>query len=145
MLPRPGIAKVRRARHVTRLTKSFVRTLPAGVGAWLEQADVVSEGEVRADEVGAGATYFGSSSIALAWESAPDETLSERAAWPALESDPHLRVGALRIARREAEARAGGDLSTMRADLDARAGVSGVVLTIDVEARVITNVKVSRK
>ncbi|NUP09012.1 MAG: hypothetical protein HOW73_23425 [Polyangiaceae bacterium] len=142
MSPRPGITKVRRPPYVSRTTKSFVKTLDAAVKAWVELADVVSEGSTRED-AGGRATYFGSSSILLEWDRAPAEELRDPALAPVLANDPHLKLRVLRIARREAEAR-GGELRAMRADLVARTSRRGLMLVVDVEATVSSLVKISR-
>lgn len=135
MPSRPGLAKVRRPPHVTIKLKSFVRTFDGAIRDWLELADVVSEGTLRASLEGRDATYFGSTSIILEWSRSHAGTRPQDAdVMRALTRDPHLRVRALRLARREAEVRAGSDLSVLRADFDARATIRGVVLTIDVEA-----------
>lgn len=143
MSPRPGLVKVRRAPHFSTTTKSFVKLLDGAVKTWVELADVVSEGSSQSDAQGR-PVYFGSSSIVLEWSRAPDERLCDPELSPLVMSDPHLRVRALRIARREAEVRAGGELCSMRADLLAHTSRRGIVLTIDVEARVSVGVKISR-
>jgi hypothetical protein len=108
-------------------------------------ADVVSEGGAR--EEGGDLVYYGSTSVLLAPPGEPTaEPLEELARVAAL--DPHVRVRAVRIARREASARAGGPLGTLHAELSFRetwteaVGGSGaraaiVALTIDVSAIVL--------
>lgn len=142
MSPRPGLAKVRSPRHVSRTTRSFVRTLDGAIRTWIEVADVVSEGSLRPGTPGA--SYFGSSSILLTWERAPAAELRDPALLPLLENDPHVRVRALRIARREAEAR-GGELGVVFADLSASVGARGFVICVDVEARVRVALGISRR
>ena len=143
MSPRPGLAKVRTPRHVSRTTRTFVRTLDGAVRDWIERADVMSEGAVRGAG-GSAATYFGSSSILLAWELAPAAELRDPALLPLFENDPHVRVRVLRIARREAEAR-GGDLSVVFADITASVTSKGVLLSVDVEAKVRVALQISRR
>lgn len=140
MPSRPGLAKVRRPPHVTTKLKSFVRTFDGAIRDWLELADIVSEGALRAGVDGQRASYFGSTSIILEWSRSLSGVRPEDVdVMRALTRDPHLRVRALRLARREAEVRAGSELSVVRADFDARATLRGVVLTIDVEALTIAH------
>lgn len=144
MSPRPGITKVRRIPHLTRTTKSFVRTLDGAVKEWVELADVVSEGGPSPSE-GGGTTYYGTSSVMLEWTRSTDPELCDPSAFGAIANDPHIRLRVLRIARREAEVRAGGDLGIMRADIAVHSSARGVVLTVEVEARVASTVKISRR
>lgn len=101
---------------------------------WMDGADIVSEGGMNGDR------YFGSTSIFLAWQKAPEglsyDNAATRAQRQALLHDPHLRVRALRLARREAEARATGNISSVSADLRADFDARGMFVTIDVEARI---------
>lgn len=146
MSPRPGLAKVRSIPHVSRTTKSFVRTLEGALRSWLELGDVISEGAATSQKGKPDRpTYFGSTSILLAWNRAPDDKLRDPAAYGALDGDPHLRLRALRIARREAEARAGQDLLQVRADISTRRTEHGFLITIDVEAELATKALMSRR
>lgn len=128
MSARPGPAKVRAITAFLTKEKSFVRTLEGSIRAWLVNADVMSEGAVEAER-----TYFGSTSIVLPWSLAPDPRLRDTRAALSLTGDPHLRVLALRIARREAESRVRGVLDCMRADLSSYPSASGFVIAVDVE------------
>ena len=102
-------------------------------------ADVISEGGARAE--GAELVYYGSTSLRIGRAGAPEAAaIEELASFAAL--DPHVRVRALRVARREASARAGGPLGTLRAELSVEAPGGGarpaiVALTIDVSAVVL--------
>lgn len=133
MVPRPGPAKVRsiplvrtRERRLVSLTEGVLRD-------WLERADVVSEGqEQRTDD---GGTYYGTTSILLAFDSAPDAVLDDLATLGVIAADPHLRLRVLRVARREAEARADGELETLRAELVVHRTTRGLTITVEVEAR----------
>ncbi len=134
-LPRPGLAKIHAAPLVTERT---IHLWAASEGRWrdiVESADVVSEG--RTVPEGERLVYYGSSSVLLLRRSAggelPDADL------PALASltraDPHVRLRVLRVARREAEARAGGTLGTLRAEIDVAATARGLALLVEVVAR----------
>jgi hypothetical protein len=109
----------------------------------LEAADVVSEGSARAE--GDNLVYYGSTSLLLMPAVAPHE-LAVLAR--ILEMDPHVRLRVLRVARREACARAGGALGTLRAELSfgpAPAGARGAIaLTADVTALILRRARSSR-
>lgn len=128
----PGLTKIRCLWPTATKEKRFHRATPALVRAWLDQADVVSEGATEERE------YFGSTQIRLPWASAPHPAMRDQRATDALESDPHLRVFALRIARREATSRCLGVLHVMRADLSFSTDPVGFVIVIDVDARVVS-------
>lgn len=133
MVPRPGPTKVRaipllrtRERRLVALTEGVLRD-------WLERADVVSEGQEQRSEDGS--TYYGTTSILLAFDSAPAAALEDLATLGAIAEDPHLRLRVLRVARREAEARATGALETLRTELVVHRTTRGLTITIEVEAR----------
>lgn len=136
MSPRPGPVKVRAITAFLTKEKAFVRTLEGSIRAWLESADVVSEGSVEG-----GQRYFGSTSIVLPWSAAPDPRLRDARAALSLTGDPHLRVLALRIARREAESRVRAALACMRADLSSYPSASGFVIAVDVEIPIAASSK----
>jgi hypothetical protein len=102
----------------------------------LDAADVVSEGGARAE--GDDLVYYGSTSLLLMPPVAPHELAMLARV---LEIDPHVRLRVLRVARREACARAGGSLGTLRAELSfvpAPAGARGAIaLTADVTAVIL--------
>lgn len=135
MSNRPGLAKARQRSTLGQKTRQFVRAIESSLRGWMEVADVVSEGRMNGDR------YFGSTSIFLAWQKAPEglsyESDATRAQRQALLHDPHLRLRALRLARREAEARATGNISSVSADLRANFDARGMFVTIDVEALVM--------
>jgi hypothetical protein len=98
-----------------------------------EKADIVSEGAPRGE--GTERAYFGSSDIVLRVrpERAGD-TMEGLAA--AIARDPHVRVRAVRMARREAQQRAEGPLDSLRAEITVAARAEGVTVHVEVEARV---------
>ncbi|MBL9026652.1 MAG: hypothetical protein JNL21_30920 [Myxococcales bacterium] len=130
----PGLAKIRRVPLTLKREKHLVAVTYGPIRAWLEQADVISEGAVDA---GPPPTYFGTTSILLAWAGTQDTrwgaTPLER---QMLAIDPHLRVRALRVAREEAELRADGHLGALRAEVEIESSARGLTLRVDVEASV---------
>lgn len=133
--PHPGLAKVRAPPLVQRRHVELVAAQPGRWGAIIEAADVVSEG--RTEDEGDARVYYGSTSVLLLQSSAggslPD--LDVGVLTEILRRDPHVRLRVLRIAHREAQARAGGQLATLHADIDVGAGARGVSLLVDVVAR----------
>jgi hypothetical protein len=132
---RPGLIKVRAAPFLQRRTLDLA-LLPGG--RWrdiVDAADVVSEG--RTEIEGHRRVYYGSTSVLLLRRSAggelPDEDLARLVAL--VRADPHVRLRVLRIARREAAARAGEPLGTVRAEIDVSACTRGVALLVEVVAR----------
>jgi hypothetical protein len=132
---RPGLVKVRDAPLVARRSVELLAATEGRFRALLEAADVVSEGRTEAE--GDALVYYGSTSVLLLRRSAggglPDPDLGMLAA--VVRADPHVRLRVLRIAHREATARAGGPIDTLRAEIDVRAGARGVALLIEVMAR----------
>jgi hypothetical protein len=133
--PRPGLTKVRAAPLVARRT---LHLAAVSAGRWqglVEAADVVSEGRTVPEEERL--VYYGSTSVLLLGRSAggelPDADVPALAAL--IRADPHVRLRVLRVARREAEARAGGALATLRAEIDVRPSARGVALLVEVVAR----------
>jgi hypothetical protein len=131
----PGLAKVRVPPLLERRT---VLLSAASAGRWreiVEGADVVSEGRTRPE--GERLVYYGSTSVLLLARAAggelPDDEVASFAAL--LRADPHVRLRVLRIARREAAARAGGPLGTLRAEIDVGTSARGVSLLVEVVAR----------
>jgi hypothetical protein len=131
----PGLIKVRASPLVVRRTFDVAQA-PSGV--WreiLDAADVVSEGRTQPE--GERLVYYGSTSLLLLMRSRggslPDGDAAGLVAL--VRADPHVRLRALRIARREAEARAGGELGTLRAEIDVAEASRGVALLVEVVAR----------
>ena len=82
--------------------------------------------------------YYGTTSVLLPFTPAGAAPSPEELAALALVAplDPHLRVRALRIARREAGLRSGGDLGSVHAELTVVVEARGVRVSIDVVAPV---------
>jgi hypothetical protein len=131
----PGLTKIRKIPLVQSRRLEFYATL---AGRWEEiiaRADVVSEGRTQPE--GDRLVYYGSTSVLLLRCSdggeLPDVDIDHLAAL--LRRDPHVRLHVLRIAHREATARAGGPLGTLRAEMDVGACARGVSLLVEVVAR----------
>jgi len=112
----------------------FVAVEDGPARQFVETADVVSEGLARIE--GAGSVYYGTTSVLLTASSRggtlPVEDVENLSIF--LAQDPHLRLRVLRIAVREARARAQGELGRVSAEMDVRSSDAGVVVTIDVVA-----------
>lgn len=141
----PGLAKGRSARIVKART---VRLFGLTDGWWarlLHEADVISEGRVVREPEGRDAparraprfSYYGTTSLRCRMDPAPAgcDGLSIDALAQLVMSHPHARLRVVRIAHREAVVRAGGTLSVVHAEIDARTllGPTGTLLAIDVD------------
>lgn len=133
--PHPGLVKIRSAPLLLRRQVSLIVAPHGPFRDVVEAADVVSEG--RTEIEGGRLVYYGSTSVLLLQRSAggtlPDGDIQTLAAL--LARDPHVRLRVLRIAHREATARAGGPLGTVRAEIDVAPSARGVALLVEVVAR----------
>jgi hypothetical protein len=128
----PGLAKAARPPLVTQKTVRLVASSDARWAELFEKADIVSEGAPR--DVGSQRAYFGSTDIVLLAgqeRPRPGTDLASVAA-----RDPHVRLRAVRTARREAAQRAGGPLDKLHAEITVSRGLRGVTVHVDVEAHV---------
>ncbi|AKT40501.1 hypothetical protein [Chondromyces crocatus] len=107
----PGLSKSRAAPLVRRRMVELWSTTEGELRALFDAADVVSEGAARVE--GGQLVYYGSTSVLLV----PPDPSMLRDLWRVLPFDPHVRLRALRIAHREASARAGGPLASLQAEL----------------------------
>jgi hypothetical protein len=98
-----------------------------------EKADIVSEGAPRGD--GDDRAYFGSSDIVLPVRPERGGDTMENLAG-AIARDPHVRLRAVRMARREAQQRADGPMGSLRAEITVSPCAHGVTVHVEVEARV---------
>ena len=121
----PGLAKTRAPRLVTRMVRSYFRVNPHALDSLLARADIVSEGAVVDGH------WCGTTSIDL-----PIEEPLEADHVRALRACPHLRVRLLRIAQREASARAPSAIESVRAELSLRIEHRLLRIVVDVEAQV---------
>ncbi len=107
---------------------ALVGPIAGRVAALFAQADIVSEGRVTA------AVYEGSTSVVLRPDPSSANGPDLRTLAELVGLDPHARILALRVAHREAWARAGSPLATIRAELSVTPRTDGVALTLDVVA-----------
>jgi hypothetical protein len=107
------------------VVRSFYRVDRHALATLLATADVVSEGAVVDGH------WCGSTSVDLILEEALDAAQQR-----ALRACPHLRVQLIRIAQREASARASGPLESVRAELGLRFEGRLLRMTVDVDAAV---------
>lgn len=133
--PRPGLAKVRAAPLFGRRNVALVVAHPGPVRDLVEAADVVSEGATRVE--GGALVFYGSTSVLFLRASAGGALADDEVSTftGLLGCDPHLRLRAVRIAHREATARAGGPLATMLAEIHVAPNARGVALLVEVVAR----------
>jgi hypothetical protein len=143
-MTRDGLRPLRKARRMDVVRSTEARRLAPGVAELLlRNARVMSEGAIR-EGIGGHETYFGSTMLtidlaeAAAELRAPvDEALAATLA-PLLERSAHLRVTALRIARREAEARiAGYQSERLTAETRVRAAGTHIEVDVDVELSLV--------
>jgi len=129
----PGIAKAGRPPLVSQKTMRLVTSSDARWAELFENADIVSEGAPR--DVGSKRSYFGSTDIVLlAGQERPRSGALDLASVAAY--DPHVRLRAVRMARREAAQRAGGPLDRLHAEITVSRGSRGVTVHVEVEAYV---------
>jgi hypothetical protein len=135
--PHPGIVKIRSAPLLVRRTVALVALVEGRWRDLVARADVMSEGGAKEEE--GQLVYYGSTSLLFAAESAGGEVPDERLREIALVArhDPHLRLRALRIAHREAQARAGAPLGAIRAEIAVSVSSRGVAVGVDVTAPVL--------
>jgi hypothetical protein len=132
---RPGLAKSRGLPLVFERSGRLLRATDARWRALFDDADTVSEGCVRDESTGR--TWYGSTSLIL--RIAPGDA---RGVDPALvatlaERDPHVRIRAVRIAHREACARAPGGLGRFTCEIRVASDARGVRIDVDGQAPLI--------
>ena len=130
---RPGLAKARLSLVALRQGPSARAEDPA----WRDlfaAADAVSEGSARREA--AGVVWYGSTSLILPLPAAYGPGAREFVAAVA-ERDPHVRLRALRVARREASSRAPGPLGRLVCELRFSTVAQGLRIDVDVQAPLI--------
>lgn len=124
----PGLARA--AALPFYVQKTLYRGQDARFREAFETADLVSEGAVKTDSpVDNSQTYFGSTSILL--RVPPRER--ERTAHLARDC-VHVRLRAVRLARREAEVRSQGRLGVSRCEVKIVSDPNGLRIDVDLEA-----------
>lgn len=114
-------------------------------GRWRElfaTADAMSEGSVRQELTGP--TWYGSTSVILPLPpETPEKERSFLAAFAAC--DVHVRLRALRLAQREAQVRAPGELGRGSCEIRVSGEGPGVRIDIDIQAPLIERRKAVRR
>jgi len=101
-----------------------------------DDADVVSEGSVRAERVGP--VWYGSTSLILRVAAeAGDEGVGPTFLSALAERDVHVRLRAVRMAHREACLRAPGRLGRFTCEMRVSPDAEGVRIDVDVQAPLI--------
>jgi hypothetical protein len=95
-----------------------------------ESADILSEGSARQEAHGR--VWYGTTSLILTTEGADTALLAAIAA-----RDVHVRLRALRVARREACLRAPGRLGRLGCEVQVKPDPRGVRIDVDVQAPLI--------
>ena len=131
---RPGLAKTLRAPLFQTRAVRLMASSDARWGELFDRADVVSEGAARGE--GAERSYFGSSNIILLVKP-EDAGQSVESLAGAVAHDPHVRLRAMRMARREAAQRADGTLDRLRAEITVSACQTGIAVHVEVEAQLL--------
>jgi hypothetical protein len=131
--PGPGLAKTHGLSLVATRETRLARANDAPWRTLFEAADAVSEGGTR-DEPG-GRVWYGSTSLILRMPGMPAR---ERAfAMLVGERDVHVRLRALRMAHREAVARAPAPLGMSTCEMRFALDPGGVRIDVDVQAPLI--------
>jgi len=129
----PGLAKTRTAPLYRTRTLQLVSGCDGRWQALFESADVVSEGAPRGEDPSR--EYFGCTDILLlVHPERPGDDARKLAALVA--RDPHVRVRALRMARREAAQRAQGPLDRMWSEISVNPSDRGISVHVEVQAPV---------
>lgn len=139
-MTRDGIRPLRKARRFDLVRRTAAQRLAPGVAEMmLRRAQVMSEGAIR-EGIGGRETYFGSSMLTVDLADLADELRATAdaalatALAPLLAQSAHLRIAALRIARREAEARIPGwQAGRLTAETRVRAVGTRIEVDVDVE------------
>jgi hypothetical protein len=130
----PGLAKVRSIPIVRRRRLELVAACEGRFRDLFEAADVMSEG--RALSEGLESVYYGSTHLLFAPRSRggelPDQDIAELAR--VLDADPHFRLRALRLAHREALARAGAPIGPVRAEITVEESARGICVHVELSA-----------
>jgi hypothetical protein len=126
----PGLAKVHGSPVILAREAVFVRT---SRGRWKDlfaRADILSEGSARSEPHGR--VWYGTTSLILPADGADPALLAAVA-----ERDVHVRLQALRIARREACLRAPARLGRLACEIQVKLDNRGVRIDVDMQAPLI--------
>jgi hypothetical protein len=133
---RPGLAKTRGLPLVLARHALLVRASDGRVSEMFDRADIVSEGNVRAEA--GGRVWYGSTSVIL-----PGGDRDAALFAAIAEKDVHVRLRALRTAHREACVRAPARLGSFTCEMRVLPDSRGVRIDVDVQAPLIEGRAVS--
>jgi hypothetical protein len=129
----PGLAKTTRPNLVAVRPAVLVRASDARWRDLFTTADTVSEGGARAE--GVENVWYGTTSLVVAFPQASEE---ERHFYAELAlRDPHARLRAVRIAKREAQSRAPAPLGRATCEIKTSVDPRGVRIDVDLQAPLI--------
>jgi hypothetical protein len=133
----PGLAKARPAPLVEERHPLLAGSTDGRWRDLFDHADLVTEGAAREEPLGR--TWYGTTSLILPADGAEVALLTLVAA-----RDPHVRLRALRAARREACLRAPGRLGRLACEIRIKPDPRGVRIDVDVQAPLIERRAVPR-
>lgn len=134
----PGLARCRPRGPVSFQWAPLVRGSDPGWRALFDGADSVSEGSV-VKEAG-GPVWYGSTSVILAAPAGTPETERTLLAGVAAK-DLHVRLRAVRLARREAQLRAPSSLGRSSCEIRVVSEERGVRIDVDIQAPLIEGLR----
>jgi hypothetical protein len=126
----PGLAKARRLPVLVARETVLVRACSPRWNDLFENADIVTEGSAR--EEPHGRVWYGMTSMILSADGADAALLAAVAA-----RDVHVRLHAVRVARREACLRAPGRLGRLGCEIQVKPDARGVRIDVDMQAPLI--------
>jgi hypothetical protein len=138
----PGLAKTRAVPLYRTRTVQLVSGCDARWQALFDSADIVSEGAPRGEDPHR--EYYGSTDILLLIQPEPPANELEKIA-DLVAHDPHVRVRALRMARREAAQRAMGPLDRMWSEISVKPFGRGVSVHVEVQAPVLPDRRLAKR
>lgn len=133
-----GLAKARLRRAFTLEHMTRARSEDAFWRDLFKSADVVSEGAVQRATAGAldGACYYGTTNIVVTFPA--EFELRECAAHAAIaRACVHVKLRALRVARREAQSRANMDLAASHCELAFTSDATKLHIHVELSAKVL--------
>ena len=129
----PGLAKTTKPDLVSVKSATLLRASDARWRDLFAAADAVSEGSARAE--GVENVWYGTTSLIVAFPKTSEE---ERRFYAELAlRDPHARLRAIRIAKREAASRAPGPLGRAAVEIKTSVDKGGVRIDVDLQAPLI--------
>ncbi|HEX3345937.1 MAG TPA: hypothetical protein VHS09_15240 [Polyangiaceae bacterium] len=134
-MTRPGLAKSRGLPLVLARSGSFVRATDARWRELFDAADTVSEGSVRDEKTGR--VWYGSTSLILSVPPGAGAGVDPALLATLVARDVHIRLRAVRIAHREACARAPCRLGRFTCEIRVEPDARGVRIDVDGQAPLI--------